>query len=147
MVQVQYPEPGFRYKKEGGREWLFDPLRRKWVVLTPEEWVRQNFIQYLVQTLAYPAAMVAVEKEISLGELKKRFDLLVFDRGHRPWMMVECKSMEVELNEEVLHQLLRYNLGVPVQYLIITNGRRCFGWRRNEQSLEEITEIPVYESA
>ncbi len=144
MVPVQYPEPRFRLKREAGREILFDPLRKKWVALTPEEWVRQNFIQFLVQVKNYPSALVAVEKEMLLGELKKRFDLLVYDPGHRPWMMIECKAMEVELDETVLQQLLRYNLGVPVEYLVITNGKQCFGWHRKDGQLAELTELPGF---
>lgn len=74
---INFPEPGFRIKKEEGREYIFDALRKKWVALTPEEWVRQNFVQYLLQVKNYPASLIALEKEIKLGELKKRFDILI----------------------------------------------------------------------
>ncbi|MBS1655721.1 MAG: type I restriction enzyme HsdR N-terminal domain-containing protein, partial [Bacteroidetes bacterium] len=73
MLSITFPEPDFKIKKEKGREYIFDAIRKQWIVLTPEEWVRQNFINYLVKTLNYPVAMIAVEKEIMLGELKKRF--------------------------------------------------------------------------
>jgi len=142
MVMINYPEPDFRIKKEGERDSIFDPLRKKWLTLTPEEWVRQNFIRYLIAVKNYPVALIAVEKEIRLGELKKRFDILVYNDQHQPWMMIECKAMEVQLEEKVLQQLLRYQLSVPVEYLIITNGSRCFGWRKIEGKLEEINEIP-----
>jgi len=76
-VHINYPEPGFRIKKEEGREFIFDPLRKKWILLTPEEWVRQNFVQYLLQEKGYPASLMALGKAIQLGELKKRFDIRV----------------------------------------------------------------------
>lgn len=143
MVNISYPEPGFRVKEENGKEFIFDVWRKKWVSLTPEEWVRQNFINYLVAEKKYPASLIAVEKEIQLGELKKRFDILVYDSHHRPWMMIECKSMEVELDDGVLQQLLRYNISIPVEYLVITNGTQCFGWQKSGNKLEPIKELPA----
>lgn len=142
MLIIQYPEPAFRIKKEEGRELIFDRLRKKWVVLTPEEWVRQNFISYLAQTLAYPLQLIAVEKEFRLGELKKRFDLLVYNNQHEPWMMIECKAMDIELNDAVLQQLLRYHISLPVEYLVITNGKHSFGFRKTKGQLLEIEELP-----
>lgn len=144
MVIVNYPEPAFRMKKEEGREFIFDQLRKKWILLTPEEWVRQNFVQYLLQVKKIPAALIAIEKEIQLGELRKRFDILVYSKDHQPWLMVECKSMEVKLDNTVLEQLLRYNLSVPVSYLVITNGTDCFAWLRKEGTLLQIEEIPGF---
>ena len=144
MLSINYPEPSFRVKKENNRQMLFDPLRKRWLLLTPEEWVRQNFIQYLIQVKAYPASFISQEKAIMLGELKKRFDILVFDREHKPWMIVECKAMSVELNEETLQQALRYNLSVPAPYIVITNGNRCMAWHRGEE-FQELKEIPNWQ--
>ena len=143
MLSINYPEPSFRVKRENNRQMLFDPLRKRWLLLTPEEWVRQNFIQYLIQVKEYPSSYISQEKAIMLGELKKRFDILVYDREHKPWMIVECKAMSVELNEETLQQALRYNLSVPVPYIVITNGNRCMAWRRGE-GFQELKEIPVW---
>lgn len=142
---INYPEPQFRIKTEEGREYIFDSFRKKWIVLTPEEWVRQNFICFLVQVKNYPPGLIAIEKEIVVGELKKRFDILVYNRQHQPWMMIECKAMEVVLDENVLQQLLRYNTGLPASYLLITNGTYCFGWKRSGQQLAALEEIPVYD--
>jgi len=144
MVVVNYPEPAFRLKKEEGREFIFDQLRKKWILLTPEEWVRQNFVQYLLQVKKYPFSLIAIEKEIQLGELKKRFDVLVYNKNHQPWLMVECKSMDVKLDDTVLQQLLRYNVSVPVSYLIITNGANCHAWQRKEGALLPLQEIPGF---
>src|SRR3982751_128129 len=113
MLSIQFPEPDFRLKKEKEKDFIFDALRKKWLLLTPEEWVRQNFVQYLVQVKKYPAQLIALEKIIMLGELKKRFDILVYDSDHKPWMMIECKAPSIVLDETVVHQLLRYHISVP----------------------------------
>lgn len=143
MIPIQYPPPGFRIKTEKGKEYLFDAFRKKWVLLTPEEWVRQNFIQYLVRVLQYPANLIALEKEIRLGELRKRFDILVYGKNHQPWMMVECKAMEVALHDSVIQQLLRYHISVPVPYLVITNGNQCYAWKKTEKGFMEMDKFPV----
>lgn len=144
MIQVTYPQPSFKIKKENNADSIFDAIRKQWLVLTEEEWVRQNFIQYLVQTLKYPAAFIALEKEIQLGELKKRFDVLIYDKDHKPWMMIECKATSVNLERGVLEQILRYNISVPVEYLIITNGHYTHGWKKANNKLESIEELPVW---
>lgn len=144
MLHISFPVPGFRFREEEGNKYIFDDLRRKWLQLTPEEWVRQNFIQYLIQVKAYPASLIAIEKEIRLGELSRRFDLLVYNRDHQPWMMIECKAMTVRLDEKVLEQLIRYHLSVPVEYLVITNGRESQGWQKAGGQLHTLSELPVF---
>ena len=142
MVTINYPEPDFRIKKEGEKEFIFDAIRKKWLLLTPEEWVRQNFVQYLIKAKNYPSSLIALEKEIQLGELKKRFDILVYDNNHQPWMMIECKAAEIKLDESVLQQALRYNISVPVQFIVITNGNSSYGWERTKNELQSINEVP-----
>ncbi|MFI5133728.1 MAG: type I restriction enzyme HsdR N-terminal domain-containing protein [Chitinophagales bacterium] len=144
MITVNYPEPAFRTEKREGKEFIFDPIRRQWVALADEEWVRQNFIQYMVQVHQYPAAMIAVEKEIMLGELKKRFDILVYDKMHRPWMLVECKASDIKLDDAVFQQLLRYHISVPASFLIITNGHYTYGWEKAGTALKEIQHMPMW---
>lgn len=143
MIAVQYPEPDFRIKNETGRRYIFDTIRKAWILLTEEEWVRQNFVHYLVARLHYPSAMIAIEKEIRLNDLKKRFDILVYDNAHRPWMLVECKEPGVTLNEEVLQQVLRYNLSVPVDYMVITNGNTTVAWHKGP-SLTLLEALPSW---
>jgi hypothetical protein len=145
MIKVDFPKPSFRIKEEDGKELIFDDLRKQWVRLTPEEWVRQNLIQYMLQAKQYPAAFIGIEKEIALGELKKRFDLLVFDRNHQPWMMIECKAMDVELTEKVLEQIIRYNMSVPVSYLVISNVTYTYAWVKEKNRLISLTELPVFD--
>lgn len=142
MMNIPYPEPAFRIRQEVGKDFIFDSLRKKWLLLTPEEWVRQNFLQYLLQVKKYPASLVAIEKAIALGELKKRFDILVYDKNHHPWMMVECKAASVKLDEKVLEQILRYNMSVPVEFIVITNGATTYGWHKLARGLELLEELP-----
>ncbi len=143
MIVISYPEPDFRIKSKEGKESIFDVLRKKWVVLTPEEWVRQNFIKYLIELKKYPSSLIATEKELKLGELKKRFDILVYDKDHKPWLMVECKSMDVKLDEAVLQQVLRYNISIPVKFVVITNGSNCYAWEKKNGQLTDCLEIPA----
>jgi hypothetical protein len=146
MIKIDYPVHQFRMKKENNREMIFDESRKSWLVLTPEEWVRQNFIRYLIHAKNYPSALVALEKKIMVGEMVKRFDILVFNQQHQPWMMVECKSTTVALNEEVLNQVLRYNIALPVSYLVITNGTSCMAFEKRETQLVPLDQIPSYGS-
>ena len=144
MIKIEYPAYQPKIKKQQSTEFIFDGFRKQWVILTPEEWVRQNFLQYLVLVKKYPAALMAVEKEIRLGELIKRFDIVVYDRNTQPWMMVECKEMKVALNEQVLNQALRYNITLQVPYIVITNGSHCCGFATQDGKLVELTELPDF---
>jgi hypothetical protein len=143
MIPVQYPHFDFRIKKEAEKEWIFDEHRKQWLRLTPEEWVRQNMLQYLVQVKKYPSALIAIEKEISLGELRKRFDILVY-KDASPWMIIECKEMNVPLNEAVIRQILNYNITLQTPYLIITNGSTTFGFSLQNGNMEQIHEFPDF---
>ena len=142
-MTIQYPEPAFRVKKQGGNDYLFDTIRKRWLLLTPEEWVRQNFVNYLINQLKYPSTVIALEKEIWLNDLKKRFDILVYNDEHQPWMLIECKEPKVQLSDEVLQQVLRYNISVPVEYIVITNGSTTIGWKKESQ-LKLLKELPEW---
>lgn len=141
MINIVYPKPNFRLKQENNKEFIFDEIRKRWVILTPEEWVRQNFIKYLVSEKKYPAALIAVEKEIKLGELKKRCDIIIYKESF-PWMIVECKEMNVPVNEKTFEQILNYNQTMDVQFLITTNGNITFGiYTPTKKSLTEIPDF------
>ena len=144
MIAVQFPEPEFKIKKEGERRYIFDAIRKMWLLLTEEEWVRQNFVAYLIKELQYPSTLVALEKEIWLNDLKKRFDILVYDKEHQPWMMIECKAPSVLLSEDVLQQVLRYNISVPVKFIVITNGEGTVGWEKRDGELAMLKEMPHF---
>jgi hypothetical protein len=143
MIAVHYSEPKFKMKNENGRKYIFDSIRKVWLLLTEEEWVRQNFVNYLITQLNYPSTVIAIEKEISLNDLKKRFDILVYDKKHKPWMLVECKEPKVNLSEDVLQQALRYNISVPVEYIVITNGNTTVGWKKDNE-LTLLEEMPQW---
>jgi hypothetical protein len=144
MIKIEFPVHPYKIKKIGSKESIFDEVRRRWIVLTPEEWVRQNFLQYIIQTKKYPASLIAVEKELMLGELKKRTDIVVYNKSSKPWMIIECKEMKVKLNEKVLEQILRYHISLPVSFLIMTNGSYCFGFEKVKSEFVELNELPVY---
>jgi len=144
MIKIEYPPYQPKIKKELDKEYIFDEVRRQWVLLTPEEWVRQNFLQYLIVGKKYPSSLIAVEKEIFLEDVKKRFDIVVYDRNTQPWMLIECKEMNVVLDKAVLNQVLRYNINLQVPYLVITNGSYCYAFNNKNNNLEEINLLPEF---
>ena len=141
MIKIDYPDYTFRFKEEAGKEFIFDEVRKQWIKLTPEEWVRQNFLHYLIQTKKYPATLIAVEKEIALGELRRRCDIIIY-KNEKPWMIVECKEMNELLNDKVVDQILNYNQSLNVHYLLITNGNLIFGFDTIQKAT--LNTIPNY---
>lgn len=146
MIKIEYPPYQPKIKEEQGRELIFDETRKRWVVLTPEEWVRQNFLQYLTRVKKYATSLIAIEKEIQLGEIKKRFDIVVYDANTKPFMLVECKEMNVELTQKVLDQALRYNITMQVPYVVITNGSYCMAFNCTQNNFIELSELPSMSS-
>ena len=144
MIKIEYPPYQPKIKKESGKEFIFDEVRKQWVMLTPEEWVRQNFLQYMVEVMHYPASLIAVEKQLKLGDIKKRFDIVVYDKNTKPFMIIECKEMNIPLSENVLQQVLRYNTNIQARYLIITNGSHCVGFENRGGQFSEIINMPEY---
>jgi len=143
MIDLQYPNYPFKIKALHGKDQIFDPFRKTWVVLTPEEWVRQNLLQYLVQNLHYPSSLIAVEKEIKLGELSKRFDIVVY-KNELPWMIIECKEAKVALNEKTMEQILQYQQVLTAQYLFISNGHETMGAKIESGKLQALQNFPEY---
>jgi hypothetical protein len=143
MLHIGYPHHPFRIKEENNVHLIFDEVRKKWIVLTPEEWVRQNFIQYLLQVKKYPSSVIAVEKEIKLGELKKRCDIVVY-KEHQPWMIIECKEQTVPLNDAVIQQVLRYNISLKVEILVVTNGENSYAVHINNGNIIPLDILPEW---
>lgn len=143
MIVLPYPSYPFKIKAINGKDQIFDPFRKIWVLLTPEEWVRQNLLQYLVQTLQYPSSLIAVEKEIKLGELSKRFDIVVY-KNELPWMIIECKEAKVSLNEKTMGQILQYQQVLTAQYLFISNGHETMGAKIESGKLQAMQNFPEY---
>ncbi|GAA4304177.1 type I restriction enzyme HsdR N-terminal domain-containing protein [Compostibacter hankyongensis] len=143
MIHIPFPEPDFTVREENGKTYIFDRIRKRMVLLSPEEWVRQNFIAYLTLALRYPAALISIEKALQLGSLNKRYDIIVY-KDDRPWMMVECKEAAVEITPATLEQILRYNMALPVEYLVLTNGKRTYCIRRSPADWAFLDRLPAY---
>ncbi len=146
MINVDFSNIRLKLKQENDKTTVFDPIRKKWVVLTPEEHVRQYVIQYMIISMNYPASLLAVEKTIQVGTLNKRFDIVVYDREHRPWMLVECKAPEVPVTENTLHQLLNYQQRIQGIYWLLTNGHQIFcADARDTENIRWMDSLPQYD--
>lgn len=147
MKQLNLPEYTFRIAGNEGSETIFDQIRRKFVRLTPEEWVRQNFIRYLVTEGKYPPGLMGVEVMFMMNKLKRRVDILVHDRLGKPVMIIECKEPEVKIDDKVFDQIVTYNIGLKVPYIVVTNGLVHYACkvRKDQPGYEFINVIPLYE--
>jgi len=146
MIEIEFPKEQPKTRQRSGVNEIFDTIRKKWLVLTPEEWVRQNVLQFLLLKKNYPASLIAIEKEIRLGELKKRCDIVVYNRNSEPWMIIECKEMNVSLSQKTVDQILRYHITLPAKFLIISNGSYCFGFEKKEGQFMQINTFPDFEN-
>lgn len=126
MQELNLPKYQFKLKKDGKRTLIFDAIRKKYLVLTPEEWVRQNFLQYLIQEKKFPASLIAIEAGLKYNQLQKRTDVLVYDKQGKPFLIVECKAPEVKITQDAFDQIARYNMVLKVKYLVVTNGINHF---------------------
>lgn len=122
MVKLNLPTFNFELKHAEDRILIFDFLRKRYVVLTPEEWVRQHFIHYLINHLKYPKSLIKIEGGLIFNTLQKRSDILVFNREGNPWMVVECKAPDLKLSDRTVHQASTYNHSLKAKYLVVTNG-------------------------
>ena len=143
MQALIYPTYPFKIQQVQGKDQIFDPFRKSWIILTPEEWVRQNTLQYLVQTCNYPSSSIAVEKTIQLGELNKRFDIVVYKNEH-PFLLVECKEMNVPISQKTLEQVMRYNISLQAAYFVITNGTDCFAFKKQDGDMVGVDVFPIF---
>ena len=143
MILVDFPSYDFKVQSIGGKDQIFDPCRKRWVVLTPEEWVRQNMLQYLIQVCKYPIELIAIEKTIQLGSLNKRFDILVYQET-TPWMIIECKEAKTTLNDKTILQLLQYQQVLDARFLIASNGPTTIGAEIKMGNLLMLHQFPNY---
>lgn len=120
--ELNLPSVPLRLKEEGEHTKVFDPLRQKWVVLTPEEWVRQHFTAWLTSEFHYPAALTSNEIGIEVNGTRKRCDTVVFRREGTPLLIVEYKAPEIKITQDVFDQIVRYNMQLRAEYLIVSNG-------------------------
>jgi hypothetical protein len=131
-------------KRENNHSLLFDPVRKKWIALSPEELVRQHFIQYLLIKKKYPKSLIKLEHSLRLNNLNKRSDIVVYSRQGIPWLLVECKKHEVVLDDKVLLQALRYHVNLNVKYIVITNGINTYCFEVNENKIFSMDNLPMY---
>lgn len=138
--------PEYKFKIDNTNNLIFDEIRRKHVKLTPEEWVRQNFLKYLCVEKKYPASLVSLEHDIQLNTLSKRCDAVVFSKQGFPLIILEFKSPSVKISQKTFDQIYRYNLVLKVEYLIVSNGLNHYFCRINfnENSYSFLKEIPQY---
>lgn len=126
MQELNLPSYEFRLKKEDGQVRIFDEVRKKYVALTPEEWVRQHFIMYLINQKQVPAGLIILEKKLIMNKMSRRPDILIHNRQGEAVMIVECKAPEVNITQDTFDQVARYNSVLSVQYLVVTNGLQHF---------------------
>lgn len=145
MKQLNLPNFEFRIRTKGQSTEIFDSIRKKFVKLTPEEWVRQHFIMFMIQDLKYPANFISVETGLIVNNLPKRADIIVYGNNGEPWMIVECKSASVKLNEEVFYQVAGYHRSLNANFLVISNGLKHYCAKLINQEFVMEKGFPVYE--
>lgn len=126
MEKLKLPKYAFRTKTEAGKQYIFDSIRKKFVVLTPEEWVRQNFVQYLKKEKKYPESLMALEKQIIVNGNQRRFDLLIYLRNGQPHLIAEFKAPNVKITQGTFDQVVRYNMALRVERVVVSNGLQHF---------------------
>ena len=144
MEALNLPPFDYKITKSGVNYLIFDALRRKNVVLTPEEWVRQHFVHYLIGTLGYPKSLISIERGTSYNTLQKRTDLCVYNQEGKPHLLIECKAAYVPITQDVVKQVSVYNQTLQAKYVVITNGMQHYCWQVDFETrkYEPLQEIP-----
>lgn len=145
MISIDFIEHPFRIKEENKRRYIFDLIRKKYVHLSPEEWVRQNLLVYLTEVKTYPKGLIAVEREIKVNGLRKRYDIVIFDRHQQPWMLVEVKEPGVAIATSALEQLMRYHQVLQCPYWLLSNGHQNYCAAISPNKVNWLRELPAFE--
>jgi hypothetical protein len=147
MQKLNLPNYKFRLKSSENKTLIFDNLRKKYMVLTPEEWVRQHFVQFLIEEKKYPASLIALEKQLTFNNRKKRTDILVFNKKGYHDIIVECKAPKIKITQATFDQIARYNLKLKANFLVVTNGLNHFYCKMDFENETYIflKDIPNYE--
>jgi len=148
MQPLNYPSYPFRFKNRENKIYIFDVIRKKFVILQPEEWVRQHVVQNLISEKNYPQAHINVEKQLLINNLKKRYDVVVFNPDGSIEVLVECKSPDIKITQQVFDQIARYNLQLKANYLVVTNGINHFFCKMDfeKEQYSFLKDIPSYQS-
>ena len=146
---MQLNLPNYKIKTRitaSGKTEIFDSVRKKYLVLTPEEWVRQNFINFLIEEKSYPSSLILIEKGLKVHQLKRRFDAVVYNNGGLPAMLLEFKAPQVNIDQQVFQQIANYNLQLKVKYLLVSNGIKhyCCEMNYETQKFKFLDNIPEY---
>lgn len=149
QLPINLPQFSIKTRQVGGQTQVFDSIRKRYVALTPEEWVRQHFLNYLTKHKAYPAGLISVELPVTINGLQQRADIVVFNRKGLSLMVVECKAPSVQITNETYAQAARYNLSLQAPLLVVTNGLNHFCSQIDlaNRSFTSIQEIPAYDEA
>ncbi|TMM57201.1 type I restriction enzyme HsdR N-terminal domain-containing protein [Maribacter algarum] len=126
MLQLNFPAYEFRFKNSENKVQIFDVIRKKFVVLQPEEWVRQHLVHYLIFEKKYPKSLINVEKQLEINGLKKRYDIVVFNSDGSIEILVECKAPKISISQTTFNQIARYNMNLKANHLMVTNGLEHF---------------------
>lgn len=147
MDKLNIPEYSFKIITEDKLIRIFDVVRMKWVTLTPEEWVRQHILMYLIHEKAYPAGLIQVEANLKVHRLSRRADIVIYSQTATPLMIIECKASKVKLTQSTLDQVARYNITLKVPFLLITNGLQhyCCKIRLSDGTINMLETIPEYQ--
>lgn len=146
MHKLNFPTYQFRFKNSENKVLIFDIIRKKFVVLQPEEWVRQNCVHFLVDEKKYPKSLINVEKELKVNGLSKRYDIIVFKPNGDIHLIIECKAPKIEINQKVFDQIARYNLTLNADYLMVTNGLNHYYCQMDfeNEKYQFLKDIPEY---
>lgn len=147
ICPLNLPPSDVRLRHASRGNEIYDPLRKKWLLLTPEEWVRQHFTTYMQTRLSYPASLMANEIAIKLNNTTKRCDTVVYDRNGQPIMIVEYKAPSIPLTQDVFNQIARYSIALRVKYLVVSNGLRhyCCALDTETRRYRFLQQIPNYD--
>lgn len=146
MVKLDLPGFDYQISKAEGKLWIFDIIRKKPVVLTPEEWVRQHIVHYFIDQLTYPKSLIRIEGGLKFNQLQKRSDVVVFNRQGKPWLLMECKSPEMKLSQNTIMQAAVYNNNIQAKYIALSNGMQhvCYEVKENVADVELLKAFPGY---
>ncbi|MEJ6675361.1 MAG: type I restriction enzyme HsdR N-terminal domain-containing protein [Polaribacter sp.] len=146
LQKLNLPDYKFKLKSNENKTLIFDNLRKKYMVLTPEEWVRQHFVQFLIEEKNYPPSLIAIEKQVLVNNLKKRSDILVFNKEGNPDIIVECKAPKIKITQTTFDQIARYNSTLNANFLVVTNGLNHFYCKMDfeNETYVFLKEIPDY---
>jgi hypothetical protein len=148
MKQLQFPSYSFRFKNSENKVAIFDEIRKKFIIITPEEWVRQHVVQFLLQDKKYPKSHINVEKILKINDLSKRYDVVVYNPDGSILILVECKAPEIKISQQTFDQIARYNLTLNAEYLMVTNGLNHYFCKMDYETekYDFLTELPEYQS-